>query len=91
MNVATTATSQQRARDLPSVDTEVCASLAREFHVPARQVEAIYREELCRLAVVARINTFLGVLATRRVRTRLAWLNAADHGRESGRQSVAGS
>lgn len=70
MNVATNAP-VQRAANSPSVDVAVCESLAREFHVPTRQVEALYREELSRLAARARINTFLGVLATRRVRARL--------------------
>jgi Protein of unknown function (DUF3562) len=70
MNVATTAPAQ-RAADSPSIDAALCESLARELHVSASQIEAIYREELCRLAAGARINTFLGVFATRRVRARL--------------------
>jgi hypothetical protein len=70
MSVATTAPTQ-RAANSPSIDSALCESLAHEFNVPARQVQAIYREELCRLAAGARINTFLGVLATRRVRARL--------------------
>ena len=53
------------------MDGALRESLAREFHVSASQVEAIYGEELRRLAAGARINTFLGVLATRRVRLRL--------------------
>ena len=53
------------------MDEALRESLAREFHVSAWQVEAIYREELHRLTAAARINTFLGVLATRRVRVRL--------------------
>jgi Protein of unknown function (DUF3562) len=39
--------------------------------VSARQVEAIYRDELRKLVAGARINTFIGVLATRRLRVRL--------------------
>jgi Protein of unknown function (DUF3562) len=70
MNVATTVPAQ-RAADSSSIDAALRESLAREFHVSAWQVEAIYREELCRLAAGARITTFLGVLATRRVRARL--------------------
>jgi hypothetical protein len=61
----------QRAARSPSVDAAVCETLAHEFHVPARQVQEIYREELNRLALGARITSFLGVLATRRVRARL--------------------
>jgi hypothetical protein len=53
------------------MDEALRDSLAREFHVSAPQVEAIYREELGRLAAGARIDTFLSVLATRRVRVRL--------------------
>jgi hypothetical protein len=53
------------------MDEALRESLAREFHAPAWQVEAIYREELCRLAAGARIQAFLGVLVTRRVRARL--------------------
>jgi hypothetical protein len=70
MNVVTTAPAQPAA-DSPTLDAALREALAREFHVPARQVEAIYREELRRLAAGARINTYLGVLATRRVRVRL--------------------
>ena len=70
MNVATTVPAQ-RAAYLPSIDAALCESLACEFHVSVWQVEAIYREELRRLAAGARITTFLGVLATRRVRARL--------------------
>jgi hypothetical protein len=70
MKGATTAAARLSA-DTPSIDAALCESLAREFRVPARQVEAIYREELCSLSAGARINTFLGVLATRRVRARL--------------------
>ena len=71
MSVATTAPAQPAA-DSPPMDEALRESLAREFHVSAWQVEMIYREELCRLVAGARINTFLGVLATRRVRVRLA-------------------
>jgi hypothetical protein len=70
MSVATTAPAQPAA-DAPPMDEALRESLAREFHVSTWQVEAIYREELCRLAAGARINTFLGVLTTRRVRVRL--------------------
>jgi len=63
--------STQPAADLPPIDETLRESLAREFHVPPWWVEAIYREELRTLAAGARINTFLGVLATRRVRVRL--------------------
>ena len=71
MNVATIAPAQPAA-DSPPMDEALRESLAREFHVSAWQVEAIYREELRRLAAGARITTFLGVLVTRRVRARLA-------------------
>lgn len=73
MSVATTANNAPalRTADSQSVDTALGELLAHEFHVPARQVEATYREELTRLAAGARINTFLGVLATRKVRVRL--------------------
>ena len=70
MSVARTAPAQP-STDGPPLDEALRETLAREFHVPAWQVEAIYREELRRLAAAARINTFLGVLATRRVRARL--------------------
>jgi hypothetical protein len=62
----------QQATDALPMDVTLRESLAREFHVSARQVDVIYREELLRLVAGARINTFLGVLATRRVRVRLA-------------------
>ena len=71
MSVAATAPAQPAA-DSPPIDDALRESLAREFHVSAWQVEVIYREELRRLVAGARINTFLGVLATRRVRVRLA-------------------
>ena len=71
MSVATTAPTTQPAADWPAMDEALRDSLAREFHVSAPQVEAIYREELGRLAAGARIDTFLSVLATRRVRVRL--------------------
>jgi hypothetical protein len=70
MSVATSAPTQTAADSSP-MDEALRESLAREFHVSPWQVEAIYREELRRLAADARINTFLGVLATRRVRVRL--------------------
>ena len=70
MSVARTAPAQPAA-DGPPMDETLRESLAREFHVPAWQVEAIYREELRRLTAGARINTCLSVLATRRVRVRL--------------------
>jgi hypothetical protein len=70
MSVATTAPAPPEA-DSPPLDEALRESMAREFHVPAWRVEAIYREELRRLAASARINTFLNVLATRRVRARL--------------------
>lgn len=70
MNIATAVPAQQ-APDSPLIDAALCDSLARELNVSAQQVEAIYREEICRLAAGARIRTFLGVLATRRVRVRL--------------------
>jgi len=70
MNVATAASTQPAADSSP-MDETLRESLAREFHAPAWQVEAIYREELCRLAAGARIQAFLGVLVTRRVRARL--------------------
>lgn len=70
MNVAMTAPAWPTANSR-SIDAVLCESLSREFHVSASQVEAIYREELCRLAAGARINAFLGVLTTRRVRARL--------------------
>jgi hypothetical protein len=44
MNVATTVPAQ-RAADSPSIDAALRESLAREFHVSAWQVEAVYREE----------------------------------------------
>ena len=71
MSVATTAPAQPTA-DTPPMDEALRESLAREFHVSAWQVEMIYREELRRLVAGARISTFLGVLATRRVRVRFA-------------------
>jgi hypothetical protein len=67
----TTAPTTQPAADWPPMDESLRDSLAREFHVSAWQVEAIYREELSGLAAGARIDTFLSVLATRRVRVRL--------------------
>ena len=70
VRVGTTAPAQPAA-DSPPIDEALRESLAREFHVLAGQVESIYREELRRLAAGARINTFLGVLATRLVRARL--------------------
>ena len=70
MSVATTAPTQAAA-DSPPIDEALRESLAREFRVSPWRVEAIYREELRKLAAGARINTFLGVLATRRVRVRL--------------------
>jgi hypothetical protein len=79
VSVTTTALAQPAA-DPASMDELLRESLAREFHVPAWQVESIYREELCRLAVSARINTFLGVLATRRVRARLGCWTPAGNG-----------
>ena len=70
MSVATIAPAQP-AVDSPPMDEALRESMAREFHLPAWQVEASYREELRRLTAGARINTFLSVLATRRVRVRL--------------------
>ena len=61
----------QPAADLPPMDDALRNSLARKFQVPEWQVDAIYREELCRLAASARISTYLGVLVTHRVQVRL--------------------
>ena len=56
-----------------SVDAELraVAGLSEELHVPVSEVRAIYRQQLNRLAAGARIQSFLGVLATRNTRSFL--------------------
>jgi hypothetical protein len=45
--------------------------LSAELHVPVDEVREIYRQQLSRLAAGARIQSFLGVLATRNSRAVL--------------------
>lgn len=45
--------------------------LARESHVPVGDVEQLYVHELAKLAVGARINSFLSIFAIRNVRKML--------------------
>ena len=49
-------------------DERIIADLSQCFSVPFKNVQAIYREQLRRLAEGARIRTFLSVLAIRRTR-----------------------
>ena len=86
MNVATIAPAQPAA-DSPPLDEALRESLAREFHVSAWQVEAIYREELCRLRRCPHQHVSRRTCdASRTGETRA--LNPADRGRESRPQSV---
>lgn len=52
-------------------DERIVANLSQCFSVPLKNVQAIYREQLQRLAEGARIRTFLSVLAMRRTRSIL--------------------
>ena len=52
-------------------DERIIADLSQSFSVPFKNVQAIYREQLRRLAEGARIRTFLSVLAMRRTRSIL--------------------
>jgi hypothetical protein len=55
----------------PSVDRRLVEALAREYGIATGDVELVLREEVERLAVTARISTFITVLATSRARVRL--------------------
>lgn len=66
--------------------------LSEELHVPVGEVREIYRQQLNRLAAGARIQTFLGVLATRNTRSflrdscrQMRWDERSEHARISGR------
>ena len=52
-------------------DERIIADLSQSFSVPCKNVQAIYREQLRRLAEGARIRTFLSILAMRRTRSIL--------------------
>lgn len=52
-------------------DERIIADLSQSFSVPFKNVQAIYGEQLRRLAEGARIRTFLSVLAIRRTRSIL--------------------
>lgn len=52
-------------------DERIIADLSQSFSMPFENVQAIYREQLRRLAEGARIRTFLNVLAMRRTRSIL--------------------
>ena len=56
-----------------SIDAELraVAGISEELHVPMGEVREIYRQQLNRLAAGARIQSFLGVLATRNTRSFL--------------------
>jgi hypothetical protein len=54
-----------------SLDRSLIEALARDFGRTEHEVEVILQEELDRLAAQARISTFVTVLATSNVRTRL--------------------
>lgn len=54
-----------------AIDLTLVQSLAREYRRPEGDVERILREEMDRISSQARINTFVAVLATSCVRTRL--------------------
>ena len=52
-------------------DERTIADPSQSFSVPFKNVQAIYREQMRRLADGARIRTFLSVLAMRRTRSIL--------------------
>jgi hypothetical protein len=55
------------------IDAELRAvqGLSEELHVPVGEVTEIYQQQLNRLAAGARIQSFIGVLATRNTRSFL--------------------
>jgi hypothetical protein len=52
-------------------DERIIADLSQSFSVPSSKVQAIYREQLRRLAEGARIQSFLSVLAMGKTRSIL--------------------
>ena len=61
------------------IDGTLVRTLAREYGQPEPEVERILREELGRISAGARINTYVSVLATSSVRTRLRRDRAGHH------------
>jgi hypothetical protein len=56
----------------PSKHQAIIEALAREVSAPIDEVTALYTLEHAKLDAVARIKTFVQVIANRRVRTALA-------------------
>lgn len=61
------ATQSSRSNDL----SQTISHLSQTTKIPVREIEAIYSDEVNRLAAEARIKTFVGVLAIARTRTIL--------------------
>lgn len=61
------------------IDPALVRALAREFGEAEQEVARILREETLRLSAQARINTFVTVLATSSVRSRLRGQAARPH------------
>ncbi|HWJ05231.1 MAG TPA: DUF3562 domain-containing protein [Steroidobacteraceae bacterium] len=72
-------TAPSRADAGVAIDPTLVEALARESGEAEQEVERILREEVQRLAAQARINTFVTVLATSSVRTRLRHQTARPH------------
>lgn len=60
-----------REKAAASLDRSLIQALARDYGRTEQEVEAMLQDELGRLAAEARISTFVTVLATSSVRTRL--------------------
>ena len=59
------------AQDKQSDKERNIAFLAERFHAPVSDVATLYEDEVAKLAVGARITTFLHVLAVRKVQDAL--------------------
>jgi len=64
---------------LPRKDEAAIATLAQETDTDAAVVRSLYEEEMDKLHAQSSVKNFIGVIAARRVRERIA--TAREHGR----------
>ena len=64
----------------PSKHQAIIEALAREVSAPIEEVTALYTIEHAKLDAVAKIKTFVPVIANRRVRSRLREEHAGNPG-----------
>ncbi len=71
---------------MPLGDEATIAALAQDTHTDEAVVQSLYQEEFAILDAQSSVKNFIGVIAARRVRERLA--GAHKHGRPTSARSV---